>query len=47
MDGLLANVAAERARQDAKWGEQNHHPAIWMAILLEEIGEAAKDQGAK
>lgn len=22
--GVLAEVAAERARQDAKWGEQNH-----------------------
>ncbi|MFA4944913.1 MAG: hypothetical protein WC789_09465 [Lentisphaeria bacterium] len=39
---LLANLRAERERQDAKWGEQNHHPFTWLVILLEEVGEAAK-----
>lgn len=24
LTGVLAEIAAERARQDAKWGEQNH-----------------------
>lgn len=32
-------IDAERARQDAKWGEQNHDPQVWMAILGEEFGE--------
>lgn len=30
--GVLAEVAAERKRQDAKWGEQNHpliDPVLW------------------
>ena len=35
-------VDAERARQDAKWGEQNHDDFTWMAILAEEVGEVAK-----
>ena len=35
-------VLAERGRQDAKWGVQDHHPAIWLAILSEEVGEAAR-----
>jgi len=33
------DVIAERLRQDAKWGEQNHDPLIWVPILIEEIGE--------
>ncbi|MFH2143069.1 MAG: hypothetical protein ABIJ97_11635, partial [Bacteroidota bacterium] len=32
----------ERNRQDNKWGEQNHHPYKWLAILQEEVGEASK-----
>lgn len=38
---VLTAVAAERARQDAKWGEQNHEPEVWLAILSEEVGELA------
>lgn len=37
------DVLAERDRQDAKWGEQNHHPMQWLAILSEEVGELAKE----
>jgi NTP pyrophosphatase (non-canonical NTP hydrolase) len=37
----LHDVAAERARQDAKWGEQNHAPEVWLAILTEEVRELA------
>jgi len=33
----------ERVRQDEKWGEQNHHPAIWLAILTEELGELSTE----
>lgn len=39
----LAHIARERDRQDAKWGPQNHSPLEWMAILSEEVGEAAKE----
>jgi NTP pyrophosphatase (non-canonical NTP hydrolase) len=38
-----ADVLEERGRQDRKWGQQEHHPAVWMVILLEEVGEAAKE----
>jgi hypothetical protein len=34
-----SDVAAERARQDEKWGEQNHELTLWAAILAEELGE--------
>lgn len=40
----LDMIVAERARQDSKWGEQNHTPVEWIAILGEEYGEAS--QGA-
>lgn len=41
---LKANidVLGERVRQDAKWGEQNHDPFAWIAILVEEVGEFAQ-----
>lgn len=32
-------IDEERRRQDAKWGEQNHDPQVWMAILGEKFGE--------
>jgi len=35
-------IQKERARQDEKWGVQNHHPIVWLAILGEEFGEACK-----
>lgn len=38
----LDDVLAERAKQDAKWGEQNHDPIIYAAILMEEVGELAQ-----
>lgn len=38
---VLNRVYEERDRQHDKWGPQHHHPAIWMAILAEEVGEAA------
>lgn len=39
---VLVEVAVERVRQDSKWGEQNHEPARYLAILAEEFGEAAQ-----
>ncbi len=39
---VLVDILAERARQNAKWGEQNHAEYIWIAILVEEVGELAQ-----
>lgn len=36
---ILRDIATERGRQEAKWGEQNHDFASWQPILLEELGE--------
>ncbi len=35
-------VQEERGRQDGRWGEQNHKPLLWLAILGEEYGELQK-----
>jgi NTP pyrophosphatase (non-canonical NTP hydrolase) len=35
----LTDVLAERRRQDAKWGQRDHDPFIFLAILAEEMGE--------
>jgi len=40
--GPIQDVLAERERQDAEWGEQNHTSVWWHAILSEEVGEVAK-----
>jgi NTP pyrophosphatase (non-canonical NTP hydrolase) len=40
---VLEEVLVERIAQDQKWGEQNHIQMIWMGILMEEVGEAAKE----
>lgn len=41
-------ILAERGRQDAKRGEQNHDAGTWALILLEEIGEwAAAELGLR
>ena len=40
--GAAYAVLAERMRQDEKWGEQNHSPLKWLAILMEEVGEVSK-----
>lgn len=39
---VLDLIYRERARQDAKWGEQNHSDEIWQCILTEEVGELAQ-----
>lgn len=38
----LAAVLDERARQDKKWGVQNHNLDTWMLILGEEYGETCQ-----
>ena len=39
---VLNEVAVERAKQDAKWGIQNHSPQKWLVILGEEVGESCR-----
>lgn len=39
---VLEEVREERVRQDAKWGQQDHHPTEWLSILGEEFGEVCK-----
>ena len=39
---ILDEVFAERRNQDNRWGEQNHDPLYWLAILTEEFGEVGK-----
>lgn len=36
---IMHKVLAERNRQDAKWGEQNHAAPVWGMIIGEEYGE--------
>lgn len=44
MPSVHYDVMYERAKQEAKWGCQNHvTPAQWLAILTEEVGEVAKE----
>ena len=40
---LYDEVEEEIAKQHEKWGVQNHSPAYWMIILMEEVGEACKE----
>jgi NTP pyrophosphatase (non-canonical NTP hydrolase) len=39
MEKVIRDVVEERRRQDEKWGVQNHDPALWITILVEEVGE--------
>ena len=39
---VLTLVVAERVRQAEKWGEPDHTPLEWLALMQEELGEAAK-----
>ena len=43
MENILNEIKQERFEQDVKWGEQNHKPIEWIAILAEEVGEASKE----
>ena len=40
---IIDNIRNERVKQDEKWGVQNHTPIEWCAILMEEVGEMAKE----
>lgn len=39
---VLELIRIERAKQDIKWGEQNHTDLYWLAIVAEEFGELSK-----
>ena len=41
-DKIVNDVRIETYRQNSKWGQQDHADEIWLAILTEEVGEAAK-----
>jgi hypothetical protein len=43
MEKHIHNVKAECQKQDTKWGIQNHNAVEWIAILTEEVGEAARE----
>lgn len=40
---VAEGIQQERDRQNEKWGPQNHNPMKWLTILMEEVGEAAKE----
>lgn len=40
---VIDEVVGERIRQDSLWGQQNHVNDRWNTILVEEVGEAAKE----
>lgn len=42
MKHINLEVLKERVEQNKKWGEQNHSMTEWLAILVEEVGEAAQ-----
>lgn len=44
MKTIFEEIQEERTRQDNKWGEQNHKPIEWIAILTEKVGEVANCQ---
>lgn len=43
-DDIFELIREERKRQDEKWGADRHQDGIlWTTILVEEVGEVAKD----
>jgi NTP pyrophosphatase (non-canonical NTP hydrolase) len=40
---VMGQIKQERERQNEKWGDQDHTDEMWLAILLEEVGEVAKE----
>jgi NTP pyrophosphatase (non-canonical NTP hydrolase) len=39
---VFVEVEKQRDFQDEKWGQQDHDPLVWLAILMEEVGEVAE-----
>lgn len=42
MEDIFEDIRNEKKRQDIKWGQQDHNPFVWLAILGEEVGEVNK-----
>lgn len=40
---IYDEIANERIRQDVKFGDQLHRPIEWLPILMEEVGEVARE----
>ena len=43
MSDHYVEIARERERQDAKFGDQRHKPIEWLSILVEEVGEVSRE----
>ena len=41
-EDIYKELVEERIKQHLQWGEQNHGPLFWNAILQEEVGEVAR-----
>lgn len=41
---ILKQIVDERRNQNKKWGEQNHHPVEWLAILGKWLCDQGKHQ---
>ncbi len=41
-DLVCGELIVERARQEDKWGQQDHDDGVWALILGEEFGEACQ-----
>lgn len=39
---ILRDIAAERQRQTAQWGEPRHDFPVWLTVLIEEVGEVSR-----
>lgn len=42
LNQVLDEIFDERKRQDQKWGIQKHGAYKWLAIIMEELGEASE-----
>lgn len=42
LSAILEDVAAERRRQDEKWGPSERRPVPSLSVLVEEVGEVAE-----
>ena len=42
LDSVISLITQECDRQDKLWGKQRHDDFVWLAIISEEVGEAAK-----
>jgi len=41
-EAVRYDIFAERENQNLKWGRQRHPYAVWLGILMEEVGEVAQ-----